>query len=181
MNIPNVLVPAIVGLICGILGYLLGRMNSKKDDSLASSLQADLDASKANTKNLTTRISALEAELSYKEINNSIQSPVTEEPIQAFDSSVAANVLNKNIQENDLKIIEGVGPIIENLLNDAGIKSWYDLSVTSTEDLQAILDARGENDGINNPSTWAKQASYAYEGKWLELNEWQENLRSGKE
>lgn len=181
MNIANIVIVIFFGLICGILGYFFGRRNSKNEDSLATSLQAELDAGKVHIKNLTSRISVLEDELSYKEITKTVESPVVNDPIPAFDSSFASGVLNKNIKENDLKIIEGVGPVIESLLNDAGIKSWYDLSVTSTEDLQAILDARGENDGINNPSTWSKQALYAYEGKWQELNEWQENLRGGKE
>lgn len=181
MNLPYFLVPALVGLICGILGYILGRMNSKNDDSFASSLQADLDASKAHAKNLTARILALESELTYKEISNTIKAPLTDEPILPFDSSLAANALNKNIEENDLKIVEGIGPKIESLLHNAEIHTWHDLSEASTEKLQDILDVAGENYAIHNPSTWAKQALYAYEGKWQELNEWQENLRGGKE
>ena len=181
MNLPYFLVPALVGLICGILGYILGRMNSKNDDSFASSLQADLDASKAHAKNLTARILALESELTYKEISNTIKAPLTDEPILPFDSSLAANALNKNIEENDLKIVEGIGPKIEALFNAAGITTWRELSETSTEKLQSILDAGGENYAIHNPSTWAKQASLAYQGKWQELKDWQQGLLGGKE
>jgi hypothetical protein len=40
-----ILIPALVGIISGILGYLLGKMNSNSGDNSASlSLQSDLDA-----------------------------------------------------------------------------------------------------------------------------------------
>lgn len=183
MNIPCILIPALVGLICGILGYLLGKMNSKGDDSLALSLQADLDACKANTRNLTAKIASLEADLAAKaKIAPSVQSfAAAAAPTILFDSALAATVYGKKIKENDLKIVEGIGPKIEALFNDAGIKTWYELSQASTEKLQSILDGGGENYAIHNPGTWAKQALLAYEGKWEELKDWQDALDGGKE
>lgn len=183
MNIPCILIPALVGLICVILGYLLGRMNPNDDDSLAMSLQADLDVCKANAKNLNTRISALEAELTAKSATTtppqSFALPVA--PLLVFDADLAMDVLGKKIKKDDLKIVEGIGPKIEALFHNAGITTWYELSEASTEKLQAILDEGDENYAIHNPRTWAKQALFAYEGKWQELKEWQENLRAGKE
>lgn len=184
MNIPCFLIPALVGLICAILGYLLGKLNSKKDDSLELSLQADLDACKANTRNLNTKIASLEADLAAKaKIDSSGTQSFSTTAVQEtfFDSTLAANVLGKAIKENDLKIVEGIGPKIEALLNAAGISTWRELSETSTEKLQSILDLGGENYSIHNPSTWAKQASMAYHGKWKELKDWLQGLLGGKE
>jgi predicted flap endonuclease-1-like 5' DNA nuclease len=183
MNIPCILIPALVGLICGILGYLLGKMNSKGDDSLALSLQADLDACKANTRNLNTKISALEADLASKaNISASAQSFTSNStPGLLFDSELAATVYGKKIKEDDLKIVEGIGPKIEALFNAAGISTWRELSETPTEKLQSILNAGGENYAIHNPSTWSKQALLAYQGKWQELKDWQRGLLGGKE
>ncbi|MWB96287.1 hypothetical protein GON26_18135 [Flavobacterium sp. GA093] len=185
MNIPCILIPVLVGLICGILGYLLGKMNSKGgDDSLAVSLQSDLDACRANTKNLNTKIASLEADLAAKANISAAVAPqafAKAAPVILFDGALAATVLGKKIKENDLKIVEGIGPKIETLFNDAGIKTWKELSETTTEKLQAILDAAGENYAIHNPSTWAKQASLAYQGKWQELKDWQQGLLGGKE
>ncbi|MDP5198800.1 hypothetical protein [Flavobacterium sp. DG2-3] len=181
MNIPCILIPILVGLICVILGYLLGKMNSKNDDSLTASLQADLDACRANTKNLNARIATLEADLAAK-VNASAQSfASTAAPVFLFDSELATSALGRKIKENDLKIVEGIGPKIEALFNEAGIKTWYELSEASTEKLQSILDAGGENYAIHNPSTWARQALMAYQGKWKELKDWQESLLGGKE
>lgn len=183
MNIPCILIPALVGLICGILGYLLGKMNSKGDDSLALSLQADLDACKANTRSLNAKISSLEADLAAKaNINTSTQSfAANAAPGILFDSALAATAYGKKVKENDLKVVEGIGPKIEALFNAAGITTWRELSETPTEKLQSILDAGGENFAIHNPSTWAKQALLAYQGKWQELKDWQQNLLGGKE
>jgi predicted flap endonuclease-1-like 5' DNA nuclease len=182
MNIPCILIPVLVGLISAILGYLLGKMNSKRDDSLAISLQEDLDACKANTKNLTAKIAALETELAAKaKITPSPQSFTAVTPTILFDSALATTVFGKKIKENDLKIVEGIGPKIEALFNEAGITTWYQLSETSTEKSQSILDAGGENYAIHNPSTWAKQALLAYQGKWQELKDLQEGLVGGKE
>jgi predicted flap endonuclease-1-like 5' DNA nuclease len=184
MNLPCILIPILVGIICGILGYLLGKLNSKEDDSLATTLQADLDACKANTKNLNTKIASLEADLAAAHAKASASVPksfVAEAPSALFDSALAANVLGKKIKQDDLKIVEGIGPKIEALFNTAGINTWRELSESSTEKLQSILDAGGENYAMHNPSTWARQALFAYQGKWQELKEWQENLLGGKE
>ncbi|MBS7230568.1 hypothetical protein KHA90_05990 [Flavobacterium psychroterrae] len=181
MNIPCILIPALVGLICGILGYLIGKMNSKGDDSLALSLQDDLDACKANTRNLNLKISSLEADLAAKSSFSESQSFATNPPAFLFDASLASIAYGKKIKEDDLKIVEGIGPKIEVLFNVAGIKTWRDLSETSTERLQSILDSGGENYAIHNPSTWAKQALLAYQGRWQELKDLQKGLLGGKE
>lgn len=183
MNIPCILIPVLVGLICGILGYLLGKMNSKGDDSLALSLQADLDACKANTRSLNAKISSLEADLAAKAkiVAPSQSFAANVAPGLLFDSGLAATIYGKKIKENDLKIVEGIGPKIESLFNAAGITTWRELSETSVEKLQSILDAGGENFAIHNPSTWARQALLAYQGKWQELKDWQQGLLGGKE
>lgn len=177
MNILCFLIPALVGLIFGIFGYLLGKSSSKKDVTLAISLQEELDVCKATVKNLNKKISILDAELESKTKSNLIKP----EPQYLFDKEKAFNILGKKITENDLKIVEGIGPKIEALFNAAEITTWQDLSKTSTEKLQAILDAGGENYAMHNPSTWAKQALMAYQGKWQELKDWQANLLGGKE
>jgi predicted flap endonuclease-1-like 5' DNA nuclease len=183
MNIPCILIPALVGLICGILGYLIGKMASKGNESDLLSLQAELDACRANTKNLNAKITSLEADLAAK-LNSSAsaQSFVGKTASEvAFDAALAATVFGKKIKKDDLKIIEGIGPKIEELYHKAGIKTWLALSETPTSKSQAILDEAGENYAIHNPGTWARQAKLAYEGKWQELKEWQDALDGGKE
>ena len=182
MNLPYIILPILVGLICGILGFMLGKRSTKDYRSLATVLQEDLDVCKANTKNLMTKVLSLENELLSKATPYAAKSfkPYSI-PVPEFDNELATKIMGKRIRENDLKIVEGIGPKVEFLLNEAKITSWYALSEADTAQLFAILDAGGENSAIHNPSTWPKQALLAYNGKWEDLKDWQDSLLGGKE
>lgn len=200
MNIPCILIPALVGIICGILGYLIGKMNSKEtaDDSKSLTLLSDLDICRSNTQELNTKIKSLEEDLEIcransinlkgkisdleKKSNNKVQS-FTENLASKiiYNSELAYQVFGKKIKENDLKVIEGIGPKIEELFKNAGVDTWLKLSQTSVEKCQLILDNGGDNFAIHNPGTWPKQADLAYKGKWQDLKDWQDILDGGKE
>ncbi|MFT6319621.1 MAG: putative flap endonuclease-1-like 5' DNA nuclease/putative nuclease with TOPRIM domain [Granulosicoccus sp.] len=86
-----------------------------------------------------------------------------------------------NVKQNDHKVIEGIGPKIEGLLKDGGIKTWKELSESKVEDIQVILDAAGSRYKLANPSTWPKQAKLAADGDWTALKNYQDKLKGGKE
>lgn len=86
----------------------------------------------------------------------------------------------KKWKQDDLKIVEGIGPKIEELFHKSGIKTWKALSETSPARLKEILDAAGPNFQIHDPATWPKQAEMADKGKWDELKKWQDELDAGK-
>jgi predicted flap endonuclease-1-like 5' DNA nuclease len=81
---------------------------------------------------------------------------------------------------DDLKIVEGIGPKIAELLQNAGINTWKDLSETSADRLKEILEAAGPNFQIHDPGTWPAQARLADQGKWEELKQLQDELKGGK-
>ncbi|MBL7806303.1 MAG: hypothetical protein JNN28_00715, partial [Saprospiraceae bacterium] len=81
---------------------------------------------------------------------------------------------------DDLKIVEGIGPKIEELLHNAGIKTWEALAATAVDRIKEILDAAGPSYQIHDPGTWPQQAGLAAEGKWDELKKWQDELDAGK-
>lgn len=87
----------------------------------------------------------------------------------------------KKYNIDDLKVVEGIGPKIEGLLHDIGIKTWKDLAETSLDQVQDMLNEAGPRYRIHNPGTWAMQAQLAADGKWEELNELQDKLDGGKE
>ncbi len=92
----------------------------------------------------------------------------------------AKAVFGKRIKADDLKIVEGIGPKIEQLFKDAGIKTWYMLSKTDPADLKKILDDAGPRFLMHVPRTWPRQAQMAYEGRWAELLKYQDELDGGK-
>ncbi len=94
---------------------------------------------------------------------------------------LARRILGFSNNPEDLKIIEGIGPKIEQLLKDAGIKTWGDLSMTSVQRIQEILNAAGDNFRLADPNTWPKQAELAANGKWGELIAYQDFLQAGKD
>lgn len=92
---------------------------------------------------------------------------------QAFTTTLPHNA-------EDLKVIEGIGPKIEQLLKDAGINTWHDLAATELERLQAILATAGEHYRIHDPGTWSQQALLAANEKWEDLEKWQDELKGGR-
>ncbi len=86
-----------------------------------------------------------------------------------------------NVKQNDLKVIEGIGPKIESLLKEGGIKTWKKLSESTPEEIQVILDAAGSRYKLANPGTWPKQAGMANDGDWTTLKNYQDKLKGGKE
>ena len=87
----------------------------------------------------------------------------------------------KKIKVDDLKVVEGIGPKIEGLLNDAGINTWADLAEADQEKVQSILDEAGPRYRMHDPGTWSNQAKLCVEEKWAELEEYQDKLKGGKE
>jgi NADH-quinone oxidoreductase subunit I len=83
---------------------------------------------------------------------------------------------------DDLTRIEGIGPVISGVLQDAGIKTFAQLADTEVERIREILKAANPNLlRLADPTTWPKQARLAASGKWEALEKLQERLHGGKE
>lgn len=99
----------------------------------------------------------------------------------AFDASAARQAFNMKIEENDLKIVEGIGEKIDSILKKNGIVTWYQLSQTPPDKITEILLTNGgPNYKIHDPGTWPAQALLAHEGKWKQLKDYQDQLNGGK-
>ena len=82
---------------------------------------------------------------------------------------------------DDLKIVEGIGPKIAELLNNAGITTWAQLAVTSPYQLREILDGGGSQYNVAVPDTWLHQADLADKEDWDGLKKLQDELSGGRE
>ncbi len=109
----------------------------------------------------------------------------TNQTSEETDSKVEKMLIKMGVikkwKKDDLRAIEGIGPKIASLLNNAGINTWKKLADTSVEQIQKILDNAGKRYTLADPGTWPKQATMAHEGKWEELEEYQDFLQGGKE
>ena len=109
--------------------------------------------------------------------------PAAKKPAPAKKAKVEKITLpsGKKIKQDDLKMVEGIGPKIEGLLHAGGIMTWRDLADAPVDKVQAILDEAGPRYRMHSPTTWAKQATLAADAKWAELEKLQDELDGGRE
>lgn len=82
---------------------------------------------------------------------------------------------------DDLTKVEGIGPKAAGALNAAGINTFADLGKAKVPAVQKILDESEGRFGAMNPGSWPKQAQMAADGKWDELQKWQDEHDGGIE
>jgi predicted flap endonuclease-1-like 5' DNA nuclease len=90
----------------------------------------------------------------------------------------AAGIAIKNA--DDLTVIEGIGPKINELFKDNGLNTFAQVGDATVTQMRAILDKGGARYRMANPGTWAKQAKLAANNKWTELKKLQDELSGGK-
>ncbi|WP_428663817.1 hypothetical protein [Runella sp.] len=136
------------------------------------------------------QLAGLEADVHarHKELNDCHKSqliistppPARIEPVRVESFAPIAVIDEALNGPDDLEIIEGIGPKIEELLNKEGISTFAQLAATSAEAIKAILHAAGPRFQVHDPGTWPQQAALARDGKWDELKQWQDELNKGK-
>lgn len=82
--------------------------------------------------------------------------------------------------QDDLTLIEGVGPKTNDVLHDAGIHTFAQLAAASQAELRSILEAAGMTGAYGDPTTWPEQAGLAAAGQWDDLRALQDKLDRGR-
>jgi hypothetical protein len=82
------------------------------------------------------------------------------------------------VKPDDLKKIEGIGPKVSSLLNDAGITTFQQMVEAGADKLEKILDDAALQ--MINADTWPEQAKMAAAGDWETLDKLQDELKGGK-
>ena len=82
------------------------------------------------------------------------------------DLEEGARVLGRRLSSDDLQVINGIGPVIEGLLNGVGIHSWSDLAAADIDTLTSTLADAGSRFARYDPSTWPAQARALTAGDW---------------
>ncbi len=90
--------------------------------------------------------------------------------------TMLAKKLGFSLHTEDLQIVEGIGPKIELLLNEAGIRTRQELAAASVASLRNILEKAGADYQLADPSSWPQQAALAAAGKWWELKQLQDTM-----
>ena len=135
---------------------------------------ATVDTTKVAVKKTATKIKAT-SKVKAKKVKKSATNARVKR-ISASSKKTRPKIAGKE----DLKIIEGIGPKIEELLQKAGILTYQALATTDVAVLKTILEKAGSRYKLHDPTTWGQQAELAAAGKWEVLNVWKNRLKGGK-
>ena len=103
---------------------------------------------------------------------------VAEMQAVAMPTRMVETAPTEPLKPDDLTILEGIGPKINNLLQGAGIRTFAQLAASQVSELKAILDPAGLQ--FIDPGTWPEQAKLAAEGKFDELKTMTDSLKGGR-
>jgi predicted flap endonuclease-1-like 5' DNA nuclease len=77
---------------------------------------------------------------------------------------------------DDLTRVSGIGPVVQGLLNQSGIRTFRQLANTPIPRLEEILNGAGLN-RLSDPQSWPEQARLAAEQQWQALEALQQTIR----
>ena len=107
------------------------------------------------------------------------ETPEVETPAEAVPSKVSTlSEAVETVTPDDLKKIEGIGPKVASLLNQAGIMTFQQMVDAGAEKLETILDQASLQ--MIDADTWPEQARLAAAGDWEGLQKLQDELKGGK-
>lgn len=186
-----------------LLGILLGYIFWYRYQRVANELEAERDALSEKFKSLEEEFAAvkykydeavkdnaaLKSSLGRCEADKAtldaqlarLRSQISKDADDGGKMALGAVPVGGAKASDDLKKIEGIGPKIEQLLNNAGVHTFRDLANTASEKIQEVLNNAGDSFRLAKPGTWPKQAQMAADGRWDELKTWQDELKGGRD
>ncbi len=97
-----------------------------------------------------------------------------------FKAAAAAVIpVGQKAGEDDLEIIEGIGPKIAAVLVNNGISTFAQLASSKADEVTAMLKASGGRFSLANPASWAEQAALLRDGKMDEFKKLTDELVGG--
>jgi predicted flap endonuclease-1-like 5' DNA nuclease len=186
------LLPLLIGVATGYLMF-------SKYQRMAAERKAECDILKKQNTDWEEKHSNMEYVLGetkkeHQHMKSALQSCEADKAILKFKLDKAlgkegdinpanadAHGVDSLFQSNNLQIIEGIGPKVEALLHQAGIKTWSDLEGASFEQLRSVLESGGSVYSMQNPASWPAQAALAQAKNWEGLKKLQKSLEGGEE
>ena len=89
-----------------------------------------------------------------------------DDSLPSADLEEGGRLIGRRLSTDDLQVINGIGPVIEGLLNGIGISTWSDLAAVDVEAVRSMLADAGSRFSRHDPSTWPLQARLLERGEW---------------
>ena len=83
-------------------------------------------------------------------------------------------------KKDDFRKIEGIGPKIQEILNNAGIETYKSLSNKSRSSIKKLLNEAGSQFRMHEPESWPQQAKLLAKGDLKGLKKYQDKLNGGR-
>jgi len=158
-------------------------------------LEGDLDLCKSNLSKRQSDITALRAEIenldkpsiststatsAIKAVGIGATPVAASAPTTYAAASPSSNTQPKKdkyakIKDNNLQLIEGIGPKMEKILQENNVSGFQKLSTMSESEIRTVLDKYGDKYRIIDPSEWSAQAKHAHEKDWEGLIAYQKS------
>jgi predicted flap endonuclease-1-like 5' DNA nuclease len=100
--------------------------------------------------------------------------------LAALKQELVGGVRRPSTEEDNLTMIEGIGPQVSALLKENGIRTFAQLAKTDPDRLRDILNEAGPQFRLSVPDTWPEQAELAAANSWEQLQELQSRLAAGR-
>ncbi len=148
-------------------------MNQERDkaieerDSAIELMREDLTALEKKAQDALTRAEAAEACIAN-----------LEEALEESAQEAASQKARIRSMQDDLSVIDGIGPRISSVLRSAGITSFSKLAKSEDEEIRGILVTENPSlTRLTDPSTWHEQAMLAADGDWEGLKAVQDSIK----
>jgi predicted flap endonuclease-1-like 5' DNA nuclease len=162
----------VAGLLLGwLLSWLFDKLFRRDGDAAGVRLRAEVETLNRRVAELTARLG--EAETRAKSAGTAALAASGMAAAAAFGFTPQKN------GQDDLELIEGIGPKISSLLQEAGIDTFAKLAAAPAATVQQVLDTAGPNFRLANPGSWARQAALCVKGDWAALRKLQDELIAG--
>ncbi|MBL7167761.1 DUF4332 domain-containing protein [Candidatus Bathyarchaeota archaeon] len=148
-------------------GILEREKEIEERNSSIELIREDLAALEKKNQDTLTRAEAAEAGIAKleKELEESAQ-------------EAASQKLKIRSMQDDLTVIDGIGPKVSSVLRTAGITSFSKLTEKEPKEIHDILVAEKPSlTRLTDPSTWHEQARMAADGHWEGLKALQDSIK----
>jgi predicted flap endonuclease-1-like 5' DNA nuclease len=149
-------------------------------DALHSGYKTQLDELNSVIDSYQHRLRVIEEELLKARSDKQPTKKQVAIPATRANYEHVSKLLGKQVTENDLTLINGIGPKTAALLQANGITTWESLANTSAEILKRILSEAGGIYKSLDPTHWPKQAFMAARSEWRKLRVFQESIKKNE-
>lgn len=163
-----------------VIGWLIRSVDARRQVAKARGQQVEtvelerLRGRIANLESVVAERDQLRAEL---DAVRGAAAPAPPEPARGPDVSpapdvgAASAVLGRSVLQDDLTLIPGISPGVEELCHGIGIRTWYDLATTEASLLRTMLVDAGPRYSTIDPSQWPEMARLLDGAEWQQFKD----------